>query len=227
MCRIIKERKMPQTALTKRIVQMDQQRIEIAAVIKEKIETEVAKSKATIIKVDCFQDTVDASAVKTVLKALCNQLNDKRLEFGRVITAFKKRWDVFFNDPAQPALDEIKRIEGMEQEYQAYLEEENRKAEEKRQAEIAKREALQKAHKEKGHKINEVPRAALVPEPLSVKSQTATKTRKFWTWDQENYELANIPREYLTIDKGKVTAAVRSGVRNIPGIRIYQDTSVL
>lgn len=223
---------MQQTALAKRVqvsdlVAMDQQRIEFSTAIKEKIETEVAKSEATILKIDCYEDTVQAGARKTVLKALCKQMEDKRLEFGRVITAFKKGWDEFFNDPVQPALDEITRIKGMEREYDDFLEEENRKAEVARQAEIDRREALQKAHEAKGHKIDEVPRAALVPEVIPVKAQTATKSRKFWTWDKENYDLTKIPREYLIPNNGKITAAVKSGSREIPGIRIYQDTSVL
>lgn len=223
---------MQQTALAKRVelsdlVQMDQQRVEFATAIKETIATEVAKSEKTILKVDCYEDTIQAGARKSVLKALCKQLNQKRLEFGRAITEFKKGWDDFFNGPAQPALDEITRIEGMEREYQLHLEEENRKAEAARQAKIAKREAIQKAHEAKGHTIDETPRAALVPEPLPVKSQTATKTRKYWTWDQINYDLEKIPREYLTPDKAKITAAVKSGVREIPGITIEEKTTVL
>lgn len=223
---------MQQTALAKRVevsdlVLMDKQRIEFSTAIKEKIETEVAKSEATIIKIDCYEDTVQAGARKTVLKALCKQMNEKRLEFGRVITAFKKGWDEFFNDPAQPALNEITRIDGMEREYQVQIEEENRKAEAARQAEIDKREAIQRAHAAKGHKIDEVPRAALVPEVPSVKTQTATKTRKYWTWDQMDYDLTKIPREFLLPDKATITAAVKSGTRVIPGIRIYEATSVL
>ena len=223
---------MQQTALAKRIevsdlVVMDQQRIEFSTAIKEKIETEVAKSQKTILKVDCYENTVQATARKSVLKALCKQMNDKRLEFGRVITGFKKGWDEFFNDPVQPALDEITRIGGMEREYNEHLEEENRKAEAARQAEIARREAAQKVHEVKGHKIDKVPRAALVPEVIPVKAQTATKTRKFWTWDKENYELSKIPREYLLPDNGLITSAVKAGTREIPGIKIYEDTSIL
>lgn len=223
---------MPQTEIAKKVevselVAMDKDRIEFSALIKEQIEMEVTKSVATILKIDCFEDTVQAKARKTVLQALCNQMEQKRLYFGRVITAFKKGWDNFFNDPIGPALKEIKRIKGMELEYQALLEEENRKAEAARQAEIAKREALQRAHADKGHKIDEVPRAALVPEVIPVKAQTATKTRKFWTWDKENYDIMKIPVEWLTLNNGKITAAVKSGTREITGIRIFEDTSVL
>lgn len=223
---------MSETTIQKRIeitelVQMDQERIKIAAAMKEKIVSEVAKSVATIIKIDCYEDTVQATARKTVLKALCKQMNDKRLEFGRAIKEFKEGWDEFFNDPTQPAVDEVARIAGMEREYHRHLEEENRKAEAARRAEIGRREKLQAAHAEKGHKIDEVPRAALVPEVESVQTQTATKARKFWTWDKETYDLSKIPREYLTVNNGKITAAVKSGAREIPGIRIFEDTSIL
>lgn len=223
---------MPTNAIVKRVevsdlVRMDKERIEFSAAITEAIGKEVAKSQATVVKVDCYQDTVDAGAIKAVLKALCKQMNDKRLECGRAIKEFKEGWDEFFNDPCQSAIAEVERITGLEREYNDYLEEENRKAEAKRRAEIEKREKLQAAHEAKGHQIDEVPRAALVPEVIPVKTQTATRTKKFWTWDKANYDLSKIPREYLIPDNGKITAAVKSGIREIPGVRIYQDTSVL
>lgn len=45
-----------------------------------------------------------------------------------------------------------------------------------------------------------------------------------WTWSVE--KPADVPREYLAVDHGAVTAAVRAGVRAIAGIRIFPVDSV-
>lgn len=70
------------------------------------------------------------------------------------------------------------------------------------------------------------PPAPVVQEaPKSV--QTASGgfgTAKRWTW--EVTDLALVPHEYMDIDRGKVTEAVRKGERVIPGIRIYQKESL-
>ncbi len=75
----------------------------------------------------------------------------------------------------------------------------------------------------------------LAPEPeempdLPVVSRTvatqggSTSVRK--TWVYEMIDEAAVPREYLIIDEGVITLAIRDGVREIPGIRIYQKESL-
>jgi len=51
-----------------------------------------------------------------------------------------------------------------------------------------------------------------------------TSVRK--TWVYEVTDEAQVPREYLIIDEGVITLAIRDGVREIPGIRIYQQESL-
>lgn len=48
--------------------------------------------------------------------------------------------------------------------------------------------------------------------------------KKVWSFEAVDFE--KIPREYLLLDEKAVRAAVREGVREIPGIRIYQDTQI-
>lgn len=43
-----------------------------------------------------------------------------------------------------------------------------------------------------------------------------------WTWSL--IDIGAVPREYLIVDDAKVSAAVRAGERNIPGIRIFPMT---
>lgn len=44
---------------------------------------------------------------------------------------------------------------------------------------------------------------------------------KRWTFEVEN--LADVPRHYMTIDETAIREAIKSGIRDIPGLRIYQD----
>lgn len=45
--------------------------------------------------------------------------------------------------------------------------------------------------------------------------------RKVWTHDIEDE--SKIPREYMTVDVKRIRDAVRAGLREIPGVRIFQD----
>ena len=116
----------------------------------------------------------------------------------------------------------------MSGEYQRKVREEERKAEEARQAEIARREALQRAHADKGHVIDETPRAELVPEVAPIKTVSALRTRT--TWKYELLDETQVPREWLCVDTTKIYRAVTrrdNPVREIPGVKIYSEESVV
>ena len=58
----------------------------------------------------------------------------------------------------------------------------------------------------------------------------STTVRKIWTWkydDPQNIDLSKIPVEYLKVDEAKISTAIRSGVREIRGIVIYQTESIV
>jgi len=53
---------------------------------------------------------------------------------------------------------------------------------------------------------------------------SGVSVREVWKWELE--DASKVPSEYLTVDHSKVDAAVKSGKRDIPGIRVYQDAQV-
>ncbi len=55
--------------------------------------------------------------------------------------------------------------------------------------------------------------------PSKVKGLT-----KRWVFEIENVGM--VPREYLQVDEKKIREAITAGVRDIPGVRIYQDESI-
>jgi aminopeptidase N len=65
--------------------------------------------------------------------------------------------------------------------------------------------------------------APRVPAPAPLKSVGASvSTRKRWTYEVQDF--ARVPDEFKELDRGAVQAAVRAGRRDIPGVRIYQET---
>ena len=110
--------------------------------------------------------------------------------------------------------------------YAQRIEMERRKAE----------EAARKAQEELQAKINAEAKAANV-EPVQIaapvvpKQQTMVRTeagsatqRK--VWKHEITDEAAVPREYLMIDESKIRQAVKQGVREIPGVRIFEHTEI-
>lgn len=99
-----------------------------------------------------------------------------------------------------------------------------REAEEhrKRQEEARK---LQKEMEKKAAKVGvEVPtiQPAPIPEKRIVQTSMGTQTeRKHWTF--KVIDIKKVPAAYLQIDNRTVNAAIKEGVREIPGIEIYEE----
>jgi len=101
-----------------------------------------------------------------------------------------------------------------------------RRKEIKRQEEERKRvqAAIKKEAEEAGVEAPELPAAPAVVKEAEIKVTTETgagvHTRKDWVWNL--VEIKDVPLEYMMLDEKKLNSAVRAGVRNIPGIHIYQ-----
>ena len=70
--------------------------------------------------------------------------------------------------------------------------------------------------------------AAVVPVQKVFRSETGSSVhlRKDWVWDVLDISL--VPGKYLVVDKVSINQAVKSGIREIPGVRIYEvETAVI
>ena len=47
---------------------------------------------------------------------------------------------------------------------------------------------------------------------------------KKWVWELENDQL--VPREYLSLDEKKIESAIKNGVRNISGIKVFEKEEI-
>lgn len=71
--------------------------------------------------------------------------------------------------------------------------------------------------------LNEVP---YVANPQQIRSESATVYKKK-SWSFKMNDLKKVPLEYLQVDQEKVEIAVRNGVRNIPGLEIYETEKTI
>lgn len=65
--------------------------------------------------------------------------------------------------------------------------------------------------------------ASVVRESTLTRSQVTTRS----TWTFEVKVPLEVPREYLCVDEKAVRAAVKAGIRDIAGIRIYEETGLV
>jgi hypothetical protein len=47
------------------------------------------------------------------------------------------------------------------------------------------------------------------------------------TWEWELTDAALVPKEYWSIDPGKLSVAVKAGARDIPGVRVFKRTNIV
>ena len=45
-------------------------------------------------------------------------------------------------------------------------------------------------------------------------------------WKHEVIDAAAVPREYLMVDDAAIKAAVKAGIRAIPGVRVFEEAEM-
>lgn len=134
---------------------------------------------------------------------------DQILKDGRTI-------DSFFATMVEPAKKALERVLTEINRYQrAKIEAEN-KARAEREAEAAKVAAL----------FDEpvVPEAPVVPKEVArITSYTGIKATASRKWVHEVTDVNQVPRQYLMVNDMAIKAAIAGGVREIPGVRVYED----
>jgi hypothetical protein len=183
-----------------------------------------------------------ASDMLKDIKTLKKQIDDKRKEFTAPLNSALKKLNAEFK-PHISAAEKIQRE--LEKKIVAYQREQERlreEAERKRREEQRKRlEEEQKRREELAEKngsekeldraialedrAKEIDQEPIQFEPKAIKSQAATTSiRKAWTY-QVTDENA-VPREYCAPDPRKLANAVKSGVREIAGVNIFEKSIV-
>jgi hypothetical protein len=69
-----------------------------------------------------------------------------------------------------------------------------------------------------------IPTLTLPAENTTAGNIGAVTQRSVWKWEVEDLSL--VPREYLKVDEKLLNEKIRSGVRKIPGIRVFQEKTL-
>jgi len=160
----------------------------------------------------------EANEILTKINHGLKQIEAKRTSFTAPLNQSLKEINASFKKMVEPikyAKDELtSRLMTWRRQEQSMIDAEREKA----VREEERRRKIQEAHAAKGHVVKEDITPVVKPIPFSVND--TTKVQKRWTHEIEDEAL--VPREYLIVNGPAITAAVRAGVRDIPGVKIYQ-----
>jgi len=200
------------------------------AKMQEIVPTLVARANAFEVTSDEQYET--GSQVLAYLKTQSTSLDKLRRHFKQPILESGRRIDAFFKELTQPAKEAIEIVDDKMGTWWRYKEKVRAEAEEL--ARIAERDRM-KAEEERerikadmeaeGVEVEEedlppVPVAVIVPDAPVASSTNVRKTWGFTVMDEKK-----VPRIYLKLDEKAIRSSIRDGVRDIPGLEIFEEVS--
>ena len=181
---------------------------------------------------DMEQKTLQA-AVKKALSDWDEERQSLTLPLYRVQKDINNRFKI----AAEPANQALSILNGRIKRYYADQQEAARKEQARLNAQAAKKQrAAEKKAEETGTPVPEpiIP-MAFIPEPAKTTETAAGKVtvRKIWSWKVAKTEADSIRAlveagrfDLLQINEKVIGASVRAGVREIPGLIVYEELSV-
>lgn len=182
---------------------------------------------------DVSTDVTDEQSAKAVIEVLGKIVGarklaeEQRTAITKPLLDEKRQVDNRFKELAGP-------LDGAEQALKSVVAAYREKVEAERRERIAKEERNRrerqaredaKAAKEKREPIRHAaPRIEAEPEPTMRSGGHAATVRK--VWKIEVLDATAVPRHYCKPDEQAIRSAVKDGVREIDGVRIYEDDQV-
>jgi len=175
-------------------------------------ETSLLLRQADSYVIKSTQDVDLASEFLRKLKDAENMIEEKRTEFTKPINQSLRSINETFKKLSKPLVEARQIVTSRILEWRRI--ENDRLAKEEERC-----RKIQEAHKEAGHEV----KAPVVLERPEAKIGS-TQVRKIWTWEVIDYE--KIPNMYKELNLTVINQAVRNGVRDIEGLRIYQKETL-
>ncbi len=180
------------------------------------------------ITVESQDSQVAATKLASGIKKIIKTVEDTRKGYTDPFNEHIKSVIGLAKEVSAPLDEGFRHLTGQLNKYAAQVELERRKAEE---------EARRRAEEEQ-KRLNAEAKAAgveapIVPEVLPAKPESATVRteggtsfqRKTWTFSVE--DVNKVPREFLELNESAVRAAIKNGVRNIDGLKIFETTGTV
>ncbi len=200
---------MSETAIQKLKLETDDDSVQSQAILKQ----------ANAVTVNSTEESVVASGRLGFIKSALKKIEDKRLSFTKPLNDSLREINSTFTALKEPLKRALVIVDGK---IHVFRESERKRIEietAKVMAKEAKAQKLRDAHEAKGHTVTENP---VLAKPLELSQVDPTPVRKDWVWEVADNSY-DIPRKYLMLDIVMVNKAVKQGgIREIPGIRIFQ-----
>jgi hypothetical protein len=192
----------------------------------EKIEVMKAQAEAHVVEND--ESNVKAVTMAGEAKRLSKKIEEKRKQIIDEPNTFVKSVNGFcktFMEPLQSIEKVLKQKVGQ---YQYKQELARKEAEKKAEAERLKLQAkLDKEAKKKGVEPVQVAPLVLPEEKTVTRTETGSAAHIRKQWKAEVTNEKEVPREFCSPDMKIINQAVKMGVRDIPGVRIFEDVSTV
>jgi len=177
--------------------------------------------KAEDFNITSVETRATAIEMGTQAKQIYNMIEKKRTEMKRPYLDFSQKLDGLCK-PLKDSLDIIQN--GIKKKIKLHIDAEN-----KRQAE-AERKRLE-VEAALNPEASPPPAAPVgssrsVIEKKQVTSSGSAAVKKVWKWKQTTDNIAEIPVRYLMLNESAIKVAIEMGVRDIPGIEIYEDSDI-
>ena len=188
-------------------------------------ELEKQANELKVIDNETFQISVDGAATaKGLIKAIDGKKAEQTGPFREFINKVNNAAK-FFTDPFKNIAETFSK-KGGEYQYQLQLAERKRqKAIDEANKELQKKLDKQ-AEKDGVEKVTVVPVTA--PKPKTVIHTAGGHSQHLRTqWVGEIEDPKKVPKEYCVPDQKLINQAVKMGVREIPGVKIYEKVSAV
>jgi hypothetical protein len=197
----------------------DEDSQEIQAV-QEQTGTIIETARTLTITAD--EDVERASVVLKSIAETKKGAEERRQFFVKPMNDQVKKINDLFKELVAPLLEADTTIRRKVSEYRSAQAEIARKEQERLNKLAAQQQArLDKKAETKGVEAPKITAPVVAAPPTKVGNVVARKVWKF-----EITDTTAVPRQFLAIDEQAIRAAVREGVREIAGVRIYQEEEI-
>lgn len=181
-----------------------------------------ALAQATLMKVDSQESSIEAGRALVQLKGLKDSIEAQRMSLTRPLKDTAKRIEAMY----KPTLEKLAQADQLIRSKVLKFRADSEAANAAKTAEL-----MEKATEAQDAGDNDTA-LALATEATEQSSMAKTTLLEQGSmqmkkvWDFEVTDLGSVPHEYCTLDATKVRAAIRAGVRELPGLRIFQKDSM-
>lgn len=172
--------------------------------------------------------------VNNLAKSFTEPLDAAERDLKAKISSYQTKLRIEQEKKAALAREEARRqqerIEAEQREIREAAEVKAREAAEalKKETDAAARAALERTIAEETEAANapvQVAVAPVIPEiPKTVRTESGSAHQRM-TWEFEIEDKSMVPPEYLMVDEKAIRQAVKAGIRQIPGVRIFELAS--